>query len=56
VNGWIPNSGLGGAPVGIPSAYTLLAKGLSPLIGNSNPPAVISPHLTRSRREICPVE
>ncbi|PYR04844.1 MAG: hypothetical protein DMG00_22605 [Acidobacteria bacterium] len=56
LNGWTPKSGLGGAPVGIPSAYTLLAKGLNPLIGSSSPPAVMTPHLIKSRREICPVE
>src|SRR2546428_3379785 len=34
LDGWMPKSGLGGAPVGIPppSAYTLVAKGLTPLI------------------------
>src|SRR5207249_4300403 len=49
-NGWTPNSGLGGAPVGIPSdPKALLAKGLKPWIGAHRPPAVIRPHLTRSR-------
>src|ERR1051326_5403088 len=52
----MPNSGLGGAPVGIPSAYTLLANGLKPLIGASNPPALMSPHLIKSRRDTCPHE
>src|SRR5262249_13367955 len=53
VNGWTPNSGLGGVPVGIcPKA--LRAKGLKPWIGAHRPPAVMRPHLTISRRGICP--
>jgi hypothetical protein len=33
------------------SAYTLPANGLKPLIGSSSsPPALISPHLIKSRR------
>src|SRR3954467_7098466 len=55
VNGCTPNNGLGGAPVGI-AAYALFAKGLKPLIGNRSPPAEITPHLIKSRRETCPQE
>ncbi len=56
VNGWTPNSGLGGRPVGMvePNAYALLTKGLRPLFATITPPAVNRPHFSRSRRVICP--
>src|SRR6266568_4544857 len=39
VNGWTPNSGLGGRPVGMvePNAYALLTKGLRPLFATIAP-------------------
>src|SRR5262249_8850398 len=65
-NGCTPNSGLGGAPVGIPlptlpeldplCPNALLTKGFRPWMGASRPPLVIRPHLTRSRRETLPCE
>src|SRR5262245_2851045 len=46
-------SGLRGVPVGT-SAKALRANGLSPFFRASAPVAVKMPHLTRSRRVICP--
>src|SRR5262249_37229153 len=59
--GCTPNSGLGGAPVGmlLPgplAAWALVTKGLRPWIGARAPPAVIRPHLTNSRRVTFPCE
>src|SRR5918911_738121 len=55
VNGWTPNSGLGGRPVGMfESAKALLANGLRPFFTMMVPAAVNSPSLTKSRREIWP--
>src|ERR687885_1953925 len=55
VNGWTPNSGLGGKPVGMFAAAKVLgANGLRPFFKMMVPAAVNSPSLTRSRREICP--
>jgi len=53
VNGWTPNSGLAGKPVGMVES-ALAANGLSPLFKMMVPAAVKSPSLIRSRREICP--
>jgi len=55
VNGWTPNVGLGDKPVGMP-AKTLGANGLRPFFMMMVPAAVNNPHLTRSRRDICPVD
>jgi hypothetical protein len=52
-NFFAPNRGLRGVPVGT-AAKALVAKGLSPFLLASNPPAVKSPHLKRSRREMSP--
>src|SRR5262249_50136059 len=49
------NSGIDGRPVGI-AAYALGAKGLRPFFMTIVPAAVKSPILTKSRREICPVD
>jgi len=42
VNGFTPNIGVGGVPVGTsdPFAKALLANGLKPLLAAINPPAV----------------
>src|SRR6266705_2840908 len=59
VNGWTPNRGLRGNPVGMEeesSAYALGANGLSPFLKAIAPPAVKSPILIRSRRETCPCD
>src|SRR5215510_3370855 len=51
-----PNSGLGGVPVGTPSAKALGASGLKPFLHTRMPPLVMMPHLMRSRRLIWPRE
>src|SRR5262249_28863939 len=58
VNGWTPNSGLRGRPVGMEesSAYALRANGLSPFFNTSAPAAVKSPNFIRSRRESRPCD
>jgi len=53
VNAWTPNSGLDGNPVGM-LAYALLTNGFKPCFQASTPAPVKSPHLSRSRRVICP--
>src|ERR1043166_2823051 len=58
VNGWTPNSGLRGNPVGMEesSAYALRTNGLNPFFNTIAPAAVNSPILNRSRRETCPCD
>src|SRR5882672_1802184 len=51
-----PNSGLGGRPVGTLSAYALRTNGLRPCFATSTPPMLKTPHLSKSRREICPCD
>ena len=53
VNGWTPNSGLDGAPVGM-DAYALGANTLSPFVMTRVPAADMRPMRIRSRRETCP--